>query len=137
MKKLFLIIYFFVFAFLFVVPLSANAQGTDWQSSGCVDSSGVPSLACLPIVFSDLINAALIFIGSVAVILFIYAGIIYIRSGGDPKQTQSARQTITYAIIGLVLVLSSYGIISVISYVTGAKCIEVISLTQCGGGQAK
>ncbi|MGH7203966.1 MAG: hypothetical protein ACREHC_05980 [Candidatus Levyibacteriota bacterium] len=129
MKKLFFILYVFVFSFLFVTPLSAHAQGTEW--GGCVDANGVASIACLPIIFSNLINAALIFLSSVALILFIYAGILFVRSGGDPKQVQTARATITYAIIGLVLVLSSYGIITIISYTTGAKCIEVISLGNC------
>ena len=127
MKKLLLIVYTFVFAFLFVTPLQAHAQ--DWGS--CVDANGVASLSCLPIVFGNIINAALIFIGSVALILFIYAGILFMRSGGDQKQVQTARQTITYAIIGLVVVLSSYAIINIISYTTGATCITTISFSNC------
>lgn len=127
MKKLLLLIYFFFVTFLFVVPMPAHAQ--EWGS--CVNQNGVASLSCLPIVFGNVINAALIFIGSVALILFILAGITFIRSGGDPKQTQMARQTLTYAVIGLVVVLSSYAIIGVIAYTTGAECIKVISFTQC------
>lgn len=119
--------YFFLVAFLFAAPMPAHAQ--DWGS--CVDANGVASLACLPIVFSNLINAALLFIGSVAVILFIFAGITFIRSGGDPKQVQTARQTITYAIIGIVLVMSSYAIISIIGYTTGAECIQKIGFNDC------
>lgn len=127
MKKLLFIIYFLFVAFLFVLPPQAHAQNWD----GCIDSNGVASLSCLPIVFGNIINAALIFIGSVALILFIYAGILFIRSGGDQKQVQTARQTITYAIIGLVLVLSSYAIINIIAYTTGAECIKIISFSGC------
>jgi hypothetical protein len=126
MKKLLFIFYFFAIVFFFAAPFQAHAQ--DW--GGCVKDN-VASLSCLPIVFGNIINAALLFVGTVALFLFIYAGIVFIRSGGDPKQVQSARQIITYAIIGLVIVLCSYAIITVISYVTGAKCIEVLSLSAC------
>jgi hypothetical protein len=68
------------------------------------------------------------FVGATAIILIIYAGIRLGMSGGDPKQVQSARQIMTYAIIGLVLVLSSFAIILAISYLTGTKCITTLNL---------
>lgn len=126
-KKLFLIIFFSAILFLFLPPTPVHAQA--W--GGCVDADGVATLTCLPVVFGNLVNAALIFVGSVAVILIIWAGITFVRSGGDPKQTQHARQIMTYAIIGLVLVLSSFFIVDLIAYLTGAKCIETFSFTSC------
>jgi uncharacterized membrane protein len=129
-KNLFLgsyFIVFFLFLFLFVFPLPAHAQA--WGN--CVDANGVASLKCIPVVFSNLVKAALMFVGAVAVILIIWAGIVFIRSGGDPKQVQNARAIITYAIIGLVIVLCSFAIIFLISYLTGAKCIETLSFTSC------
>jgi type IV secretion system pilin len=130
LKKIFLVLYFFFFMFLVVSPVAAHAQ--NW--GGCVqneDGAQVASLQCIPVVFSNLVNAALIFVGSVAVILLIYAGIRLITSGGDPKQVQAARQIITYAIIGLVIVLLSFAIIYVIAYLTNAPCIEKFSFTSC------
>jgi len=126
-KKIFLLFSFFAFLFMFVVPLPAHAQA--W--GGCVDANGVASLSCIPIVFANIVKAALMFVGTVAVFLIVWAGIKYVMSGGDPKQTQAARQIMTYAIIGLVLVLSSFGIIFLISYLTGAHCIESLSFTSC------
>jgi hypothetical protein len=127
-KKILLIVYIFSFFFLFITPIPAHA--VDW--GGCVDpTTNVATLQCIPIVFSNIVNAALIFVGSVAVILLVYAGIRLITSGGDPKQVQGARQIITYAILGLVLVLSSFAIIFLISYLTGAHCIETFSFTSC------
>ena len=127
-RRLFLIPIFFIFLFLFIAPLPVHAQ--NW-GGGCVDSNGVASLNCIPYVFSNIVRAALMFVGAVAVILLIYAGIRFVMSGGDPKQVQSARSIITYAIIGLVIVLSSFAIIYLISYLTGAKCIETLSFTSC------
>ncbi len=128
LKKTFFILYLFAFLFLFISPIPAHAQ--NW--TGCIDpSTNVATLQCIPIVFSNIVNAALIFVGSVAVILIVYAGIRLITSGGDPKAVQGARQIITYAILGLVLVLSSFAIIFLISYLTGAKCIETLSFSSC------
>ena len=114
---------------MFTIP---PAYAQDW--GGCVVNEGgaqVATLQCLPIVFRNLVNAALIFVGSVAVILLIYAGIRLTTSGGDPKQVQGARQIITYCIIGLILVLCSFGIIYLIAYLTNATCIEQFSFTNC------
>jgi hypothetical protein len=128
-KRLFFIVPLLVFLFFFIIvsPLPVHAQA--W--SGCLDANGVASLNCLPIVFSNIVRAALLFVGTVAVFLLVWAGILFVRSGGDPKQTQAARQMITYAIIGLVLVLSSFGIIYMIAYLTKTNCITQLSFTSC------
>lgn len=121
--KLFLLFVYFISLFFFGVPAQAHAQ--NWGK--CVDANGVASLTCIPIVFTNVIQGALMFVGSVAVILLIYAGIRFVMSGGDPKQVQNARSIITYAIIGLVLVLSSFAIIYFISYLTGTTCITMFA----------
>jgi len=126
----------FFLSLTLATPITAHAQAQPW--SGCTQSVSTPngteqiaSLKCLPIVFSNVVTAALEFVGAVAVILLVYAGIRFVTSGGDPKQVAAARQIITYAIIGLVIVLCSFGIIMFISYITGAKCITTLSFTSC------
>lgn len=101
----------------------------DWSKCS---TDGVPRLTCIPYLFSNLIYYAFLFAGTVAVVLIIWGGIKYIRSGGDAKQTQGARQTITYAIIGLILILSSILIVNFISYVTGVNCIRNFGFSSCG-----
>jgi len=53
--------------------------------------------------------------GVAAVAIFIVAGIMYMTSSGDPARTARAKSTITNAVIGLILVLSAYSIITLIS----------------------
>lgn len=131
LKKLFVIISLFVLVTSYVAPVPVYAQA--WGN--CVVDN-VASLRCIPVVFNNIINGALMFVGSIAVIMLIYAGIQYIRSGGDPKQTQSAQKIITYAIIGLVLVLCSFGIIYFIGYLTNStNCITNINGISTGGCQ--
>jgi hypothetical protein len=50
--------------------------------------------------------------GAVAVIMVVYGGFKYIVSNGDPQKITSARQIITYALIGLVVVLLAKLILS-------------------------
>lgn len=46
-----------------------------------------------------------------AVFAIIYGGFTYITAGGDPQKIQKANQIITYAIVGLILAVSSYAIV--------------------------
>lgn len=93
----------------------------------CLDN-GVATLRCIPILFNNVIRAALIFAGVAALFFLMYAGFKFVTSGGDPKQVQSAKQTMTFAIIGLALVLLSFAIIFFIGYITGSSdCITSFS----------
>ena len=67
-----------------------------------------------------LTNAAEIlmwFVGALAVIFIIIGGIQYITSAGNPSGQEKSKKTITYAIGGLVLALSTTAIISFIGFV--------------------
>jgi hypothetical protein len=48
---------------------------------------------------------------SVAFIVIIIAGIQFILSRGDPGKTATARSTVIYAAVGLVLASSAYSIV--------------------------
>lgn len=96
----------------------------------CVQD-GAATLSCIPIVFKNIVTATLVFVGVVAVFLIILSGIKFITSGGDPKQVEGARNTLTYAIIGLVVVLLSFLIINVIGRITGVECINDFGFNSC------
>lgn len=51
-----------------------------------------------------IVNIFSVIVGIVAVIMIIYGGFKYITSGGDSGNITSAKNTIIYAIIGLVIV---------------------------------
>lgn len=60
----------------------------------------------------NIINLLLAVIGIVAVIMIIVGGIRYTTSAGDPGQTKNARDTIVYAVVGLVIAIMSYAIVN-------------------------
>lgn len=57
----------------------------------------------------------LMFIGFAAALIFlIISGIKWVTSGGDKAQTEAAKQGVTSALVGLVIVLASYILINVV-----------------------
>lgn len=97
----------------------------------CGDVHNPASIQCLEVLFGNVVNALLVLVGTVTVILIIYAGIKFILSGGDNKQLEGARKTLTYAFIGLAIVLFSFFVINIIGFVTGVTCIKGFTLTSC------
>jgi cytochrome bd-type quinol oxidase subunit 2 len=55
-------------------------------------------------ILSNVINIFSIIVGVVSVIMIIVGGLKYITSGGDSGNVSGAKNTILYAIIGLVIV---------------------------------
>lgn len=99
-----------------------NVFGTsDW--SACLGDGDVATLACVPIVLQNIINALVVLAGIVCVFLIIFAGYKFVTSEGDPEKIASARKTIFYAIGGMVLVIASFLILNIISDFTGVKQI--------------
>lgn len=71
-------------------------------------------------VFTRISNTILLIIGLISVIMLIYGGLRYILSGGDNKKVTDAKNTILYAIIGLIVALLAYAIVNfVITAITG------------------
>lgn len=58
-------------------------------------------------------------------IMFLVAGYKFVTSGGDPKAVGSARSVLTYAVIGIILVVAAYLILLVIENVTGVTVTKV------------
>lgn len=58
------------------------------------------------------INVILFFLGAAAVIMIVIGGIRYVLSGGDSGSVKSAKDTILYAVIGLVVAILAYAIVN-------------------------
>lgn len=55
-------------------------------------------------VIAAVINILSLVVGIIAVIMIIFGGFKYITSSGDANKTASARNTIIYAVVGLIIV---------------------------------
>jgi hypothetical protein len=63
-------------------------------------------------VFSTVTSVLLFVIGAVSVIMIIIGGLRYVVSGGDSSNVSAAKNTILYAIVGLIVALLSYAVIN-------------------------
>ena len=61
---------------------------------------------------TTVINIILYVLGSLAVLVIIYSGILYVMSGGDANNVTKAKNTLMYAVIGLVVALLAYAIVN-------------------------
>ena len=66
----------------------------------------------LPDFLKNVVNTLLYVLGAVAVVTIIVAGIRYTTSHGDPGAVKTAKDTLMYAIIGLVVAMLSYAIVN-------------------------
>ena len=63
-------------------------------------------------VFKQVTNTILYIVGIIAVIMLIIGGIKYVVSGGDAKKVTDAKNTVLYAIIGLVIAFLAFAIVN-------------------------
>jgi hypothetical protein len=76
---------------------SGSSVSTCGSATG-VDETGVSSAA------HKIVNLFSVIVGIIAIIMIIYGGFRYITSGGDSGRVGNAKNTLIYAVIGLVIV---------------------------------
>ena len=59
-------------------------------------------------------------IASLAILMIVISGIMYMTSGGDQQKAETAKKMLTYAIIGLVVALLAYAIVIIVGNQLGA-----------------
>lgn len=62
--------------------------------------------------FSTITNVLLFIIGAIAVIMIVIGGMRYVLSGGDSNQITAAKNTILYAIIGIVVAILAFAAVN-------------------------
>lgn len=72
-------------------------------------------------IFTTIVNVLLFIIGAISVIMLIIGGIRYTLSGGDSGNVTAAKNTILYAIVGLIIAFLAFAIVNwVLGAVSGA-----------------
>lgn len=67
-----------------------------------------------------IINLMLFIVGVLAIFMMIYGGIRYVLSGGDNGKVKDAKNTILYAIVGLIVAILGYAIVNWVVSVVGS-----------------
>ncbi len=92
------------------------AQGTDQTGkAACLFAGGANNAAagCTGEgIFKTITNVLLFLIGAISVIMLIIGGIRYVVSGGDSSAVTGAKNTILYAIVGIVVAILAYALVN-------------------------
>lgn len=113
-----------ILAGLLVVPTvalaiapAASAEG-DFTLTGGVNSAkgdGVNENTADPqALVKQFVNIFLFAVGALSVIMLIWGGIRYTTSAGDSNKVQAAKNTVLYAIVGLVVAILAYAIVNMV-----------------------
>jgi len=106
---------FSVVGLVAVTPQYAEAACSD--PKGClqegVKGAGAPSTGTsIGPLIQNVVNIMLFVLGAAAVIMIVIGGIRYTVSGGDSSAVKGAKDTILYAVIGVVVALLAYAIVN-------------------------
>ena len=81
----------------------AKCSKSDEQKSDLFGDGGI---------FTIVTNTALFVIGAISVLMLIYGGIRYTTSGGNEKSVTAAKNTILYAVVGIIVADMAYAIVN-------------------------
>lgn len=90
----------------YAVNVIADQCKTDPSAAICKDQGASPAK-----LIATIINVLLFIIGAISVIMIIIGGIMYTTSAGNSGQITQAKNTIMYAVIGLVVAFLAYAIV--------------------------
>lgn len=76
----------------------SEGTGSECANEGSASTSGLYTLA------ANVVNIFSVIVGIIAVIMIIFGGFKYITSGGDSGNVSGAKNTLIYAIVGLIIV---------------------------------
>ena len=110
----------------------ANMVGPQTWRGTCVSEDGVATIQGLRCLIANILSIAITGIGFAGFIMLIVGGFRYLTSGGNSKGTETAKNTITFAVIGLVVALSSFVILNLIAEFTGVKTILNFIIPEAG-----
>lgn len=102
----------FIFSFLLAAPVWAVESVDLLKKTG--QAAGYPSKTTnqytMAATVGAIINAALGILGAIFLGLTFYAGYLWFTAGGDEEKTTKAKGYLYNSLIGLIIVLASYGL---------------------------
>jgi hypothetical protein len=76
------------------------------------DPLGLESGNPIPLLANRFIQAALGISGVLALIAFIYGGLLYLLAGVNPKNVDKGKEMMKYAVLGLFIIFTAYAVIT-------------------------
>lgn len=87
---------------------------------------------CIANLVSNIVSVALIIASVTFFILLVWAGIDWLTSGGDKARVESAQKRITNALIGIIIVASSWALYQLVLNFLGVNLQNICSPNPVG-----
>lgn len=102
------------------VGVSAFDQGLQAGANSAQGTDQTGNAACLfggdncegEGIFKTVTNVLLFIIGAIAVIMLVIGGIRYTTSNGQSDQVTAAKNTILYAVVGIIVAILAYAVVN-------------------------
>ncbi len=130
---------------LAAVPTTGIMAGVKCAGSGAVSGVGQNSsvynqaescgLCDFVLIFINVANMIVALSGAMAVLMFVYAGVMYLTASMKPENANKAKDAIKATFIGLVIVFGAYTLINfiVITFIGGTQNMSALSsITKMG-----
>lgn len=103
----------------------AFAQTTTWRGV-CVggEKNDVATIQGIECLVANIFTVIITLIGLAAFVMLIVGSVRWLMSGGNSSALDKAKSTMTYAIIGIVVALSAFIVLNLISGFTGVDTIQ-------------
>ncbi len=108
-----LILTLFIFSIFTIITPSVFAQPASLTGESVTLSNPIGE-ANPNIIIGKIINAILGIVGSLALLMFIYGGFMWMLAAGNNERVQKGKDILIWATIGLVVIFSAYALIKMI-----------------------
>jgi len=89
-----------------------------WTGVGPPDPNR-PCINDFPTLISKITTFVVTVVTSISVVIFLYAGFLYLTSAGSPERIAKGNKAVIYAIVGIAIALAGTGLVEVITAVVG------------------
>lgn len=111
--KLTILSLFMLLGVAMLVPSTASAVVNPAQEiQNGANSAGASGEKPLGERIQTIVNIMLFILGAIAVVMIVIGGIKYTTSNGDSSAITSAKNTILYSVVGLVVAILAYAIVN-------------------------
>lgn len=108
---LFIFIIFSLLLFKGVFVLAYSLENTNEFLTNTAQISGYEEQdKDFSVIVADIIKTLLTLVGTIFIVLIIYAGFVWMTSGSNSEKVTKARKIMIYSIIGLLIILTAYSI---------------------------
>jgi hypothetical protein len=106
-----------------LVPSAWAIGPENWTN---ITANEPATIGHLQYVFQNIVSVVLALAGIACFLMLLVGGFRFLTAGGDPKAAASAKGTLTYAILGLVLLVGTWLILKLLETFTGVSLTKFV-----------